>query len=114
MKLKNLIDVYIYEPISIKNDGETYLKWKYKYKKRLNVQQDIGELDVNSAGLIDFDKIKIRLDYDLDIKKQDGISLKKLSLNEDLYAKESPKYRVTTKTKIGKTIICSCEIYHGE
>ncbi len=114
MKLKNLYLCYLYEPIPQKELGETILKWKYKCEKRMNVQQDIGQLDVNSAGLIDFDKIKIRTDYDIDLNKQDGLSFELLKLDDDGYAIKPPLYRVSSKTKVGTTTTYSCEIYHGE
>lgn len=113
MRLKNLCDVYVYEPISIKKDGETSLKWKYKGHQRINRQQDIGELDINSAGIIDFDKYKLRFDYNYDIQKNDGISFEKLDIEND-YTLLPPQYHITSKTKVGKSILCSCEIYYGE
>lgn len=114
MKLKNLTLCYLYENIPTKHYGETTLKWKYKNEIRMNVQQDIGELDVNSAGLIDFDKIKARIDYDVNLNKNDGISFKKLEIDEEGYAIVAPQYKVVSKTKVGEAITYQCEIYHGE
>lgn len=114
MKLKNLVPIYVYEVASIKQYGETTLKWKYKDEMKLNIQQDIGELDVNSAGIIDFEKIKVRMDYDYNLNKSDGISFKKLEIGKDGYAIKAPEYKVISKTKAGRTITCQCEIYHGE
>lgn len=113
MKLKNLMTCYIYSPVNKKIDGENQIKWQYKGNFRLNVQQDINELDINEAGVIDYDKLKIRVDYEVDIKKGDGISLTQLELEDNL-SKEPPKYKVISKPKVGKTITYTCEIYHGE
>lgn len=113
MKLSNLRDCYIYSSSKKKIDGETHKKWTFKDKKRLNVQQDINELDRNSAGLVDFDKLKIRVDYDINLEKNDGISLYEIPL-EDGYTTEAPKYKVVASPKVGKTTTYTCEIYHGE
>lgn len=113
MRLKNLIDVWVYSPEITKNDGETHKQWKYKGKIKLNSQQDINELDRNSAGLIDYEKIKLRYDYDISINKNDGISLTKLSI-ADGYSIERPKYIVKSKTKVGKSLTIVCETNHGE
>ena len=80
----------------------------------LNFQQDINELDMNEAGVIDYDRLKARTDYDLDINKGDGLSLEKLNLTDELIAKQPPKYKVIAKPKIGKSTTYTCEIYHGE
>lgn len=114
MKLKNLVMCYIYSPISIKVDGETTKKWIYKNCLKLNVQQDINELDKNSAGIIDYDRLRVRTDYDVNINKNDGFSLYKLELDSDSYTKEPPKYVVIANPKLGKTTTYTCEIYHGE
>ena len=114
MKLKNLIDCWIYELEETKKDGETSKKWKYKDFKRLNVQQDINELDRNPAGLIDYDKIKIRNDCSINLNKNDGISLFELELDENGYTLKSPQYKVVSCPKVGKTTTYTCEIYHGE
>lgn len=114
MKLKNLKMCHIYSSVPTKKDGETLKKWQYKTSLKLNCQQDINELDVNSAGLIDYDKIKLRIDYDVPINKNDGISFKKIDIDENGYVTEPPKYIVIAKPKIGKTTTFTCEIYHGE
>ena len=113
MRIKNLIDVWVYSPKITKIDGETAKKWAFKTKLKLNVQQDINELDRNTAGLIDYDKIKLRNDRDISIDKNDGISLKAISM-EDGYASKPPQYIVVSKTKVGKSTTCVCEINHGE
>ena len=113
MNLGNLQKCWIYSSETMKVDGESTKKWKYKDSKRLNVQQDINELDRNSAGLIDYDRLKIRVDYDLDINKGDGISLSELNI-EDGYTTEAPKYRVVANPKVGRTTTYTCERYHGD
>lgn len=113
MRLKNLVDVWVYSPKTTKKDGETRKKWAYKGKLKLNVQQDINELDRNSAGLIDYDKIKIRYDRDISIEKNDGVSLTEISI-VDGYLIEPPQYIVKSKTKVGKGLTLVCEINHGE
>lgn len=114
MRLKNLKDCWIYSAVSIKIDGETAKKWRYKGYKKLNIQQDIDELDRTPAGIIDYDKLKIRTDYDIDLKKNDGISLIKLEIDENGYTLEPPKYEVIASPKVGKTTNYTCQIYHGE
>lgn len=114
MKLRNLTDCWIYSPIIIKNDGEKTKKWQLKAKKKLNIQQDISELDRNSAGTIDYNKLKIRTRVDENISKYDGISLIKLKIGDDGYTLSSPDYQVVSSPKIGRTTIYTCESYHGE
>lgn len=113
MRIKNLIDVWVYSPKITKIDGEPSKKWLFKTKLKLNVQQDINELDRNTAGLIDYDKIKIRNDCEISIEKNDGISLNEISM-EDGYTLNPPQYIVMSKTKVGKSVTCVCEINHGE
>ena len=113
MKLVNLKYIYFYSPEEIKIDGETQKKWKYKDKKRLNKQDDINELDRNSAGTIDYDRTKLLIDYDINLNKGDGVSLKELEI-KDGYTIEPPQYVVIAKPSIGKKTTFTCEIYHGE
>lgn len=114
MKLKNLVDCWIYELKTTKVDGEPQKRWLYKDHKKLNVQQDINELDINPAGLVDYDRIKIRTDYEVNINKNDGISLHKLELDSDGYTIDKPQYKVVAKPKVGKTTTYTCDINHGE
>lgn len=114
MKIKDLVDCWIYEVETTKKDGETIKKWKYKAHKRLNVQQDINELDRNQAGLIDYDKLKIRNDHKINLNKNDGISLYKLKLDKDGHTTEPPQYRVVSNPRVGRCTTFTCEIYHGE
>lgn len=113
MKLKDLKQCYIYSPIKTKKDGEIVIKWQYKEKYLLNVQQDLNELDTNEAGVVDYDRIKIRTDYDINIEKGDGVSLEKLELRKN-FSITPPKYKVIAKPKVGNTTTYTCDIYHGE
>lgn len=113
MRLKNLKDVWVYSLESIKKDGETQKKWLYKSKLKLNIQQDVNELDRNSAGLIDYDRIKIRNDKNVLIEKNDGISLTEIPISKG-YATKAPQYIVKSKTQVGKGLTMVCEVNHGE
>lgn len=104
MKLQNLRTCYVYESKTIKKDGEISKQWVFKDKYKLNVQQDISELDRTEAGIINYDKIKIRFDYEVPISKNDGVSL----IGNDCI----PEYIVTSKTKVGKCTTCICEVNH--
>ncbi len=114
MKLVNLKCVYFYSPVESKTDGEIQKRWKYKDKKRLNKQDDINELDRNSAGTIDYDRTKLLIDYDINLNKGDGVSLKEIEIDSEGYTIEPPQYIVIAKPKIGKKTTYTCEIYHGE
>lgn len=113
MKLKNLAKCYIYSPLKVKKDGDRLTSWKYKDTLELNVQQDISELDINEAGIIEYNRLKIRADYEVNLQKGDGISFKMLETKNNI-AIESPKYKVIAMPKIGKLTTYTCEIYHGE
>lgn len=113
MRLKDLTDVWVYSPKTETIDGETSKKWVYKDKLKLNVQQDINELDRNVAGLIDYDKIKIRFDQNISIEKNDGISLTEIKIENDIL-QDKPQYIVKSKIKVGRSITCVCEINHGK
>lgn len=113
MRIKNLVTCYVYSSTKKKKDGETSIAWRYKDEFKLNSQQDINELDVNEAGVVDYDRLKIRIDYDVDIQKGDGISFKKLETKNGI-TKTPPEYKVIAKPKVGKATTYTCEIYHGE
>ena len=113
MKLKNLKECFIYSQSVVSLDGEKTKRWKYKNTLFLNIQQDISELDRNSAGTIDYDRLKIRTDYDYDIKNNDGVSFNRLE-ELDGYTVLPPKYVVISNPKVGKTTTYTCERYHGE
>lgn len=109
MRIINLSNCFIYSPVVTKTDGEIIKKWKYKFTKKLNVQQDINELDKTPAGIIDYERIKIRYDKDVSIEKNDGISLEELKV-KDNFTIDKPKYVVVSKTKVGRNITFICEV----
>lgn len=110
MKLKNLIIFFIYSPIKTKDNGEVNTSWQYKTKEYLNCQQDFNELDANLSGQFDYETIKLRTDMTMDIKKGDGISFLKLSLDKN----EKPSHYVKSIQSIGRTTVYTCVSYHGE
>ena len=113
MKIKDLTRVYVYSPIAEKVDGETSVRWQYKDSYLVNIQQDINELDITSAGEIDSTRIKIRIDYPINIEKRDGISLSELTL-EDGYTTTPPAFVVMADPKIGRATTYTCVLYYGE
>lgn len=113
MRLRDLTKCYIYSVTTTKSHGESSKKWTYKGEYDLNVQQDINELDKNQAGLIDYNIIKIRTDYDHDINKNDYISFSLLE-EKDEYTTIPPEYRVENKVKVGTTTTYTCNLYNGE
>ena len=113
MRLRDLTKCYIYSVTTTKSHGESTKHWSYKGEYDLNVQQDINELDKNQAGLIDFNIIKIRTDYDYDIEKNDYVSFSQLEIVEG-YTTTPPEYRVENKVKVGTTTTYTCNLYNGE
>lgn len=110
MLLRDLTKVYISEYEEINNHGEKEKTWKYKGIAYLNLQQDISELDRNSAGEIDYDILNARTDKIYDIDKGNGISLSDISSDTDFV----PDYKVTDSPKIGKTLLYKLEKYNGD
>lgn len=110
MLLKDLTKVFISEYEEIKEHGETSKKWKYKGIAWLNLQQDINELDKNSAGEIDYSIVNARTDREYSIQKGNGISLKDVSELESFI----PDYTVTDNPKISSTTLYKLEKYNGE
>lgn len=108
MRLNLLTDVYVYSKIETKVDGETSNVWEYKDTVKLNAQQDVNELDRNSAGVIDYEVIKLRTDKPVNVIKNDGISFEMLEENA------KPPYLVNSVTKIGNTILIICKTYKGD
>lgn len=108
MRLALLTDVYVYSKIETKVDGETSNTWEYKDTVKLNAQQDVNELDRNSAGVIDYEVIKFRTNKSVNVIKNDGISFEKLK------NKEKPPYLVNSVTKIGTTTLIICKTYKGD
>lgn len=108
MQLINLKRCYFYQPIKNKVDGEVTLTWNYISDYLLNVQQDINELDRNSAGIIDYERIKLRTDKsNLNIAKNYGVSFAELSDGD------TPSYRVSSYTKVGNSSLIICETYNA-
>ena len=110
MLLKDLSKVWISEYEEINNYGEKEKTWKYKGTAYLNLQQDISELDRNSAGEIDYDILNARTDKTYDIEKGNGISLSDISEESSFI----PDYKVTDNPKIGKTTLYKLEKYNGD
>lgn len=107
-RLKNLSEILVYTPQRVKIDGEYYTQWIYKDKVYLNLQQDISELDRNSAGDIDYNIQKGRTRKELNIIKGDGIYIVKIINGikekiEDVNSK-NPEYILEKNPKIGRTI----------
>lgn len=113
MRLRDLTKCYIYSVTTTKSHGESTKQWSYKGEYDLNVQQDLNELDKNQAGLIDYNIIKIRTDYDYNIAKNDYVSFNQLELVNG-YTTEPPEYRVENKVKVGTTTTYTCNLYNGE
>lgn len=109
MLLRDLTKIWISEYIKINDHGETKKMWKYKGIAYLNLQQDLNELDRNSAGEVDFSIENARTDMEYDIKKGNGISISDISKLDRFI----PDYTVTDCPKIGKTTLYKLEKYNG-
>lgn len=115
MRIIDLKQVYIYEPEKQLISGEYTTNWIFKGTEWLNSQQDINELDRNSAGEIDYEKIKLRTDRDLNISKGDGISFDKLQVDsKNKVIDDKPSYIVESMPTIGKTTVYSIITNNGE
>lgn len=116
MLLRDLTEVWISEYETINEHGEKSKKWTFKpldTKTKtafLNMQQDINELDRNSAGEIDYSIENARTTMKYDIQKGNGISLTDISNLEEF----KPDYTVTDNPKIGNTTLYKLEKYNGE
>ena len=110
MLLKDLTKVWISEYEKINDHGETKKKWKYKSIAYLNLQQDLNELDRNSAGEVDYSIENARTDMEYDIQKGNGISISDISKLDSFI----PDYTVTDDPKIGKTTLYKLEKYNGD
>lgn len=110
MLLKDLTKVYISEYQEINNHGEKEKTWTYKGIAYLNLQQDVSELDRNSAGEIDYDILNARTDKIYDISKGNGISLVDITELDSFV----PDYKVTDNPKIGKMTLYKLEKYNGD
>ncbi len=109
MRIINLKDCYLYTPVIRKIDGEISKTWEYKTHLRVNIQQDINELDRSIAGIIEYEKLKLRFDKEIPIEKNDGISLYEMKIKNN-FSIEVPKYIVTSKIRVGRCITCICEV----
>lgn len=107
-RLKTLSEILVYTPNRVKEKGEYYTQWIYKGKVYLNLQQDLSELDRNSAGDIDYDIQKGRTRKELNIAKGDGIYIVKIinGVKEKISDVNSkfPEYVLEKKPQIGRTI----------
>lgn len=110
MLLKDLTKVWISEYEKKNDHGEDDKKWKYKDTAYLNLQQDLNELDRNSAGEVDYSIENARTDMDYDIQKGNGISLTDISKLDNFI----PDYKVTDCPKIGNTTLYKLEKYNGD
>lgn len=109
MLLKDLTKVWVSKYEKLNNHGEDDKKWKYKSIAYLNLQQDLNELDRNSAGEVDYSIENARTDMDYDIQKGNGISLTDISKLDSFI----PDYTVTDDPKIGNTTLYKLEKYNG-
>ena len=109
MLLKDLTKVWVSEYEKINNHGETKKVWKYKGIAYLNLQQDLNELDRNSAGEVDYSIANARIDIEYDIQKGNGISISDISKLDSFV----PDYLVTDCPKIGNTTLYKLEKNNG-
>lgn len=116
MRIRNLSTMYIYKPDKKLIKGEYITDWIFKGEEMLNPQQDIDELNRNSAGEIDYEIVKLRIDREVDIDKGDGISFSPLEVDEDnkVINDGKPDYLVENKPKIGKTTLYTLITNNGE
>ena len=110
MLLKGLTEVWISKYEKVSDHGEIKKIWKYKDMAYLYLQQDLNELDRNSAGEVDYGIENARTDMEYDIQKGNGISLKDISKLDSFI----PDYTVTDCPKIGNTTLYKLEKYNGD
>ena len=110
MLLKDLTKVWVSEYEKVNDHGETKKVWKFKDVAYLNLQQDLNELDRNSAGEVDYSIENARTDMDYDIQKGNGISISDISKLDSFI----PDYTVTDCPKIGNTTLYKLEKYNGD
>lgn len=109
MLVKDLTKVWISEYEKVNDHGEAKKVWKFKNTAYLNLQQDLNELDRNSAGEVDYSIENARTDMNYDIQKGNGISLTDISKLDSFV----PDYTVTDCPKIGSTTLYKLEKYNG-
>lgn len=110
MLLKNLTKVWVSEYQKVNNHGEMKKVWKFKDVAYLNLQQDLNELDRNSAGEVDYSIENARTDMNYDIQKGNGISFTDISKLDTFV----PDYLITECPKIGKTTLYKLEKNNGD
>lgn len=111
-KLNKLTQVWVCTPTRQNIDGEHSTVWSLKNigDVFLNLQQDLNELDRNSAGDVDYDIQKARTTLNYNIEKGDGICLTDISQSQNIV----PDYGVTATPQIGNTHVYTLKKYHGE
>lgn len=114
MLLRDLSLVYLLRNTPTNNYGEYTAQWTENGTAYLNIQQDLDELDRNTAGLTDYGIWKARTTYDYDIRKGDGILLNAPVYNDGSLSDIVPDYRVLDIQKIGKTTVYRLEAYNGD
>lgn len=130
MRLRNLTQVLIFKPTKKNVDGEYETKWTFCGSSYLNKQQNLNELDRNSAGEIDYESIKLYTDNIKKLKKGYGVSFiagDGLKYQEEIlkYHNESvliegmeslvpPDYIVESCVQVGKSIVFTCKLNNGE
>lgn len=110
MLLKDLMQVWVSKYEKINDHGETKKVWKFKGIAYLNLQNDLNELDRNSAGEVDYSIENARTDMEYGIQKGNGISLTDISKLGSFI----PNYLVTDCLKIGNTTLYKLEKYNGD
>lgn len=99
MKVVNLTQIWVCSPNRTNVKGEFTTVWEYKGTEYLNLQQDLNELDRNTAGEIDYSIYRGRTDSTSIISKGDGIYLTNVSSSIN----PTPTYIVKGTVKIGKS-----------
>lgn len=110
MKLSGLTKLWVCRPTKIKVDGVYETTWNYTEKIYLNLQQDLNELDRNTAGNIDYTIYKGRTDKIINLIKGDGICFNDISESSNI----KPDYTVKNDPKIGKTTVYTLNKYNGD
>lgn len=116
MLVRDLTKVWVSEYEEVNEHGEKRKIWKFKPMNDkkvyayLNLQQDVNELDRNSAGEVDYSVVNARTDREYDIQKGNGISLTDISESESFV----PDYTVSDNPKIENTTLYKLKQYNGE
>lgn len=116
MTYKELKEVWILDYTKKNNHGEKEKVWQFKKLNTktgtafLNCQQDLNELDITSAGTVDYTIENARTTYNYEINKGNGICFHDISKEEKL----KPDYIVSDKITVGKTTLYKLKKYNGE